>query len=60
MAPDSGCSLRLLKQYLLILLQVSVSEGESEHVFCHLQNLLSGCLGGIMKLAVEENKDIVD
>ena len=27
---------QLLKQYLLILLQVSVSEGESEHVFCHL------------------------
>ena len=46
--------------FLLLLLEVSVLGDGTEHVFCHLQNLLSGCLGGIMKLAVEENKDIVD
>ena len=45
---------------LLLLLEVRVLGDGTEHVFCHLQNLLSGCLRGIMKLAVEENKDIVD
>ena len=46
--------------FLVLLLEVRVLGDGTEHVFCHLQNLLSGCLGGIMKLAVEENKDIVD
>ena len=46
--------------FLLLLLEVRVLGDGTEHVFCHLQNLLSGCLRGIMKLAVEENKDIVD
>ena len=56
MATDA-VSAQLFKQYLLILLQVSVLGGWSEHVFCHLLKL-AGCLGGIMKLTVEENKDI--
>ena len=58
--PRSRLQSQLWKHFLLLLLKVSVLGDGTEHVFCHLQNLLSGCLGGIMKLAVEENKDIVD
>ena len=49
-----------LETFLVINVRSQCVRRRDGTCICHLQNLLSGCLRGIMKLAVEENKDIVD
>ena len=58
--PTVAAAVSALETFLVIIVRSQCVRRRDGTCICYLQNLLSGCLRGIMKLAVEENKDIVD